>query len=153
VTYRNAARGKRSVCGPCVRELGGEVAASTASTSGGLYQCPQCRGPSGGPGWCDSCLRAGLEDAADAAAAQAARASIAAGEPVVPWAQVRAEADSFSKHWEDSPDEIAGQYVLEDGSVDLVRLYGDQRPLAVRLLESAAAEYNRRMREINGQAG
>jgi hypothetical protein len=32
------------------------------------------------------------EDAADAAAARQARASIAAGEPVIPWEQVRAEA-------------------------------------------------------------
>lgn len=33
-----------------------------------------------------------LEDFADAAAARAARASIQAGEPVVPWEQVKADA-------------------------------------------------------------
>ncbi|HEX9519653.1 MAG TPA: hypothetical protein VF940_26185 [Streptosporangiaceae bacterium] len=33
-----------------------------------------------------------LEDFADAAVARAARASIAAGEPVVPWEQVKADA-------------------------------------------------------------
>ena len=33
-----------------------------------------------------------LEDFADAAAAREARASIAAGEPVVPWEEVKAEA-------------------------------------------------------------
>jgi len=33
-----------------------------------------------------------LEDFADAAAARAARASIAAGEPLLPWEQVKAEA-------------------------------------------------------------
>jgi hypothetical protein len=33
-----------------------------------------------------------LEDFADAAAARTARASIVAGEPVVPWEQVKAEA-------------------------------------------------------------
>jgi hypothetical protein len=33
-----------------------------------------------------------LEDFADAAAARAARASIEAGEPLIPWEQVKAEA-------------------------------------------------------------
>jgi hypothetical protein len=33
-----------------------------------------------------------VEDFADAAAAREARASIAAGEPLVPWEQVKAEA-------------------------------------------------------------
>jgi antitoxin (DNA-binding transcriptional repressor) of toxin-antitoxin stability system len=33
-----------------------------------------------------------LEDFADAAVARAARASIASGEPVIPWEQVKAEA-------------------------------------------------------------
>jgi hypothetical protein len=33
-----------------------------------------------------------LEDFADAAVARAARASIASGEPVIPWGQVKAEA-------------------------------------------------------------
>jgi hypothetical protein len=41
------------------------------------------------------------EDLADAATARAARASIAAGEPVVPWEQVRAEAgqDDLCRAW------------------------------------------------------
>jgi antitoxin (DNA-binding transcriptional repressor) of toxin-antitoxin stability system len=34
-----------------------------------------------------------LEDFADAAAARRARASIEAGEPLIPWEQVKAEAD------------------------------------------------------------
>jgi hypothetical protein len=42
--------------------------------------------------WSPAQLSELLEDFADAAAARAARASVEAGEPLIPWEQVKAEA-------------------------------------------------------------
>lgn len=53
-------------------------------------------------------------------------------------------ASGFSREWPaPSADERAAGYLMEDGCVDLVRLYGDQRPLADRL--EASASYMQRL--------
>lgn len=56
---------------------------------------------------CGPCIRK-LQDQADAAAAREARASIEAGEPLIPWERVKAEAGLEDERG-DGPDEIPEQ--------------------------------------------
>ena len=46
------------------------------STAAGLYQCPNCCGPSDGPGWCAACRAGELTDDEVSARVAAARADI-----------------------------------------------------------------------------
>lgn len=66
------------------------------------------------------------------------------------------EAEGFGKHWDVTPEELTAEYVLEDGSVDLVALYAAQRELArgislQHVTEDPAAQA--RLRELAREAG